>query len=227
MKVSAVLKNLAKENVELRSKTLLLISLLLIPGLAFARPINFIVDDELGRDNVSFNSDAPIELIVGRTTKVKGKITIDDSLDLKKIPPKVSFEVDLASIDTGIPLRNEHMRDNFLETKKYPKAVFNVSGIAANSQDKLTNGNSLTINAKGDFTLHGVKVKKDIPVKVTYLKESEATHTRFPKGNVIKIQSTFDVPLEQHKIKRPEAIFQKLANTVKVTIDAYAVSEEK
>jgi len=75
--------------------------------------------------------------------------------------------------------------------------------------------------------LHGIKVKKDIPVKVTYLKESETTHSRFPKGNIVRVQSTFDVPLEQHKIKRPEAIFQKLANTVKVTIDAYAVSEEK
>src|SRR3990167_3638739 len=101
----------------------------LIPLVTYAKPITFVVDDELERDNVSFTSDAPIELVVGRTTKIKGEITIDDSLDFKKLPPKVSFEVDLARIDTGIPLRNEHMRDNFLETKKYPKAVFVVQQI--------------------------------------------------------------------------------------------------
>lgn len=89
----------------------------------FSKPVTYIVDDPKGRDSVSFTSDAPIELIVGKTNKIKGKITVDDSLDLSK-PFNATFDVDLASIDTGIPLRNEHMRDNFLETAKYPKASF-------------------------------------------------------------------------------------------------------
>lgn len=50
----------------------------LIPLVTYAKPITFVVDDELGRDNVSFTSDAPIELAVGRTTKIKGEIVIND-----------------------------------------------------------------------------------------------------------------------------------------------------
>lgn len=51
---------------------------------------------------------------------------------------------------------------------------------------------------------------------------SEFTHNKFKHSNVIRIQSTFDVKLKEHKIKRPEILWQKLADTVTVTIDAFA-----
>ena len=154
----------------------------LISSPAFAKPTSYIADDE--RNVVSFTSDAPIELIVGRTSDAKGEIVIDDSLDLKKLTPKVGFEVDLASIDTGIPLRNQHMRDNFLETKKYPKAIFKVKNLDLKTGAKLIDGKTIKLNATGDFTVHGVTVKKDVPIKVTYFKESDFTHTRFKNGDV-------------------------------------------
>ena len=197
------------------------------PLFSLSKPIEFIVNDELGRDNVSFTSDAPIELIVGRTTAVKGKIKIDDTLDLKKISVEASFEVDLATIDTGIKLRDEHMRDNFLETKKYPKAIFKLKKIIPGTETKLIDSASLKLSAEGDFTVHGVTVKKTIPLKVTYFRESDFTHNRFEHGDVIRIQSTFEVPLKEHKIKRPEVIFQKLTDTVIVSIDVFAVSGQK
>jgi len=37
----------------------------------------------MGRDVVSFNSDAPIELIVGRTGRISGAISIDESLEVR------------------------------------------------------------------------------------------------------------------------------------------------
>lgn len=207
----------------MKNKTLLILaSMLLTFQNVHAKPVGFTVEDE--RNNVSFTSDAPIELIVGRTSKISGMIFIDESLDLKKSASKVSFDVDLASIDTGIPLRNEHMRDNFLETSKYPKATFKVKQITPESPSKLTDGKLLKLIAKGDFTVHGVTVEKSIPIKVTYFKEGDLTHNRFEHGDVIRIQSTFEVPLAEHKIKRPEVILQKLTDTVIITIDAYANS---
>lgn len=192
---------------------------------SLSKPIEFIVSDELGRDNVSFTSDAPIELIVGRTTAVKGKIKIDDTLDLKKVPIEASFEVDLTTIDTGIKLRDEHMRDNFLETKQYPKAIFKLKKIIPGTETKLIDSTSLKLSAEGDFTVHGVTVKKTILLKVTYFRESDFTHNRFEHGDIIRVQSTFEVPLKEHKIKRPEVIFQKLVDTVIVSIDVFAVSK--
>lgn len=192
---------------------------------AFSKPVTYVVDDAKGRDSISFTSDAPIELIVGKTNKVKGSITVDDSLDLSK-PFNATFDVDLASIDTGIPLRNEHMRDNFLETAKYPKATFAVTmptGVTA----KLIDKQKVSIKAQGNFTLHGVTVKKDIPVDITYIKNCPTTQDKFANCDLIQIKSTFKVPFVQHNIKRPEVVFQKLADTVIITVGATARREVK
>ena len=129
--------------------------------------------------------------------------------------------MDLTSIDTGIELRNEHMRDNFLETKKFPKATFTVK-----SQPGITgileNGKKVTIKAQGDFALHGVTVKKSAPVDLTFFKSCKTTEGKFEHCDLIQIKSTFNIPFKDHKIQRPEVVFQKLADTVIVTIGATA-----
>jgi polyisoprenoid-binding protein YceI len=86
----------------------------------WAKPLHFHVNGG-GANNVEFTSDAPIEVMHGKTSKITGDITLDDSFKFDaKHPFNILLSVDLASIDTGIDLRNEHMRDNFLETGKYP-----------------------------------------------------------------------------------------------------------
>lgn len=186
---------------------------------AQSKPLVFMVDDPKGRDLVSFTSDAPVELIVGKTNKIKGSVKIDDSFDLTRGPVEATFDVDLASIDTGIALRNEHMRDNFLETGKYPKAEFKVKSINA-APAVLKDKQKVTVKAKGDFTLHGITVAKDVPVDVTYFRNCPATQSKFENCDLIQIKSTFAVPFKDHKIKRPEIVFQKLADTVLVTVAA-------
>ncbi|MCC7532131.1 MAG: YceI family protein [Candidatus Melainabacteria bacterium] len=185
-----------------------------------AKQLNYVVDDAKNRDSVSFTSDAPIELIVGKTSKITGKINVDESLDLSK-PFAATFDVDLASIDTGIALRNEHMRDNFLETKKFPNATFTVknqAGVTGVLKDK----QKVTIKANGNFSLHGVSVKKNVAVDLTFYKNCPSTQGKFEQCDLIQIKSTFNVPFKDHQIKRPDVVFQKLADTVIVTIAATA-----
>lgn len=201
----------------------LFVTSLLSASAAIAAPRTFEINDEKGRDQVSFTSDAPLELIDGKTSKVSGKITIDDSLDLTK-PVSGNFDVDLASIDTGIPLRNEHMRDNFLETKKYPKATFVLKSLV-NPPKKLTAGSKVTLKATGDFSLHGKTVSKTIPVDVLYMTKCPATETKRPGCDLMQIKGTFNVAFKDHDIKRPEIVFQKLADTVIVTISASAYNQ--
>lgn len=185
---------------------------------ASAKPVTFKVDDN--RDVVSFTSDAPLELIMGRTGNVKGNVTIDESLDLSKQPLQAQFEVDLASIDTGIPLRNEHMRDNFLETGKYPKAVFKLTTLQ--KAGVLKPGQKSRLMATGDFTLHGKTVKKTVPVDVTYFAPCAATKPKKENCELLQISAEFPVPFADHAIKRPEVVFQKLTDTVIVKIASTA-----
>lgn len=193
---------------------------------ANAAPITFQVDDTSNkggsRDSVSFTSDAPIELIVGHTGKITGTVTVDDSLDLSKKPLEATFNVDLASIDTGIELRNEHMRDNFLETKKFPQATFKLKTIKPVT---LQPGQKTKLDAVGTFTLHGATVTKNVPVFVTWFKKCKATETKKPGCDLLQINAEFSVAFADHSIKRPEIVFQKLSDTVIVKVGATGYSK--
>ncbi|HEY9677900.1 MAG TPA: YceI family protein [Drouetiella sp.] len=210
----------------MNKKAITLLALTSVIGLAqsaIAKPVKFVIDDPKGRDSVSFNSNAPIEVINGHTNKVTGFIELDDSLDLKK-PVSAQFDVDLASIDTGIALRNEHMRDNFLETKKFPKATFKLKSIASGAttlQDK----QKVQLKTVGDFTVHGKTVAKDVTLDVTYFKTCPATSSKFENCNLLQVNGSFTVPFKDHDIKRPEIVFQKLADTVTVTVALTAHEE--
>lgn len=183
--------------------------------------MTFLVGDDGNRDTVSFNSDAPIEVIVGHTSNIKGEVVVDESLDLSKVPVAAKFEVPLSSIDTGIELRNEHMRDNFLETKKFPTATFKLTKIQPVT---LKANQKITAKADGEFTIHGVTVKKSVPVDILYITKC-ADKDKMPGCALLQIKAKFPVGLDDHKIKRPEAVFQKLASTVYVTIAATAFSK--
>jgi polyisoprenoid-binding protein YceI len=108
------------------------------------------------------------------------------------------FSVILDSFDTGMNLRNEHMRDKYLETKKYPKATFKLDSFkmsdtpTAFSGDLTLKGATKKINGKmsvkskkvmatfmvnlGDFPI-GVPSWKEISMA----KEVEVT-VEFPLG---------------------------------------------
>jgi polyisoprenoid-binding protein YceI len=189
-----------------------------------AKTISYLVDDPKGRDTVSFTSDAPIELIVGHTNAIKGKVDLDDSLDLSKKPLQGEFEVDLTKVDTGIALRNEHMRsEKFLNTAKFPKAIFKVTSMSA-TPTLLKDGETVKVQASGEFSLHGKTIAREIPVEVTYHKLCKS-QGKFENCDLLQIKSTFPVGLKDYNIQRPEVVFQKLAVTVFVTVAATAHKE--
>ncbi|MEB3287906.1 MAG: YceI family protein [Vampirovibrionales bacterium] len=200
-----------------RLKFFVLIIMLSLSLPAFAQKKTYHIRPDK-QNTVKFTSDAPVEVINGTTYDIKGQITYDNAFRFDKQHPfQVSFSVDLNKIDTGIALRNEHMRDNFLESAKYPRAIFKVGTINSSASPPFKAGQVVTINSTGLFTVHGVSVSKAIPVQVTY-------HPAEKPGDVLRIQASFPVNLQAHKIQRPEVVFQKLAETIYVIVDAYAVA---
>lgn len=163
---------------------------------------------------VTFNSNAPVELIEGHTDKLKGSISLSEDLNFNK-DFSAEFNVDLASIDTGIALRNEHMRDNFLQTAKFPEAVFKVSKVTGDHEAFLQ-GKPVSVVADGSVTIHGVTLEQEVPVTVTLKRKGSKSSLIFT--------GKFPVRLEDYKIQRPEVVFQKLADTVFVTVSATATS---
>lgn len=126
----------------------------------------FYISDPHGRDTFRFESEAPLETIVGTTNHIRGEVVLDPNNVAENL--KASFEIDLATIDTGIKERNGHLRDQYLETEKYPKAILTIEKIIKlekedrETPEKLENSKSSYVTAEGVLELHGVKKKNDL-----------------------------------------------------------------
>jgi polyisoprenoid-binding protein YceI len=154
---------------------------------------------------VVFKSRAPMEKFEGKTSRVSGWLEVDP--DDLTAPFRLEVTVDLASFDTGMSKRNEHMRDNHLETDKYPTAVFTGGELAPGSATVIPVGGSATVQLIGILDLHGVA------------REMTCTTTvERPDSGTLLVEARFDVLLPDHRIERPKFLVLKLAEDQKVTV---------
>jgi len=185
--------------------------LLAPPGAARAAVFNV----KPGPDSkVVFTSKAPTETFQGKTNRMEGTLTLDPTAVGDSIT--VHLEVDLASLDTGKKMRNEHMRENHLETDKYPKASFDGAAVLSPAGAKLDPGKTIAFQIEGTFALHGVSRRLRCP--------ADATFTPAGKGGKIAFHATFNVALPDYQIKRPEFLFLKLAEVQEVEVNGVASS---
>ena len=151
--------------------------------------------------SVSFKSDAPLEVIQAESKSLRGVID----------PEKQSFawSVEVNSFEGfNNPLQREHFNENYLESKKYPKAIFTGKIIEAVDFDK--NG-VYEVRAKGKLNIHGKEEERIIKGQLQV------------EGNKIHIQTTFSVLLSDHDIRIPKIVYQKIAEEVHVRVDAVLI----
>lgn len=73
-------------------------------------------------------------------------------LEFKDEGVKGAFAFDLRSLETGIDMRNEHMKEKYLEVGKFPTATFALDSVAAKASDL---DKDLNKTFSGQLTLHG------------------------------------------------------------------------
>jgi polyisoprenoid-binding protein YceI len=186
-----------------------------------ANMTKFTINDE--RNVLTFESKAPLEKIVGTTSKVMGHIHVNPKDITKGLMAK--FELDLASLNTGIAKRDEHMRsEEFLHTEKYPKALLTLDKITKASAKELADKTPITVNAEGTLELHGVKRKVELEgIQVAYFKESEETRAKMP-GDLLHIDGGFVVKLPDYNIKVPKLIVLKVDENIKINVDLFGTT---
>lgn len=121
-----------------------------------------------------------------KTTSLTGNLSLDSSGSMLS----GELSVDLATLDTGIALRNEHMRDKYLEVAKgsdYARAV--LSGIAAGDVSGDFKEGARPFTAR--LLLHGT----------TRPVSGRATLKRQASG--VRVDATFPVRLSEHGIPDP------------------------
>lgn len=95
-----------------------------------------------------------------RFGKAKGEFQKASIMIQDLTTKKARVEIDVASIDTGNSLRDNHLRkDDFFDVPNHPKAYFDVLSV------KETNPNSLILNGK--LTIKNIEKNFEIPVQVT------------------------------------------------------------
>ena len=153
---------------------------------------------------VTFVSDAPLELISAESRELKGAV------DPEKLT--FAFQLDVRSLKGfNSPLQQEHFYENYIESEKFPVASF--SGKIIEKVDFNVPGN-LPVRAKGILKIHGVEQERIINCTLNIIE------------NGFEVSSEFIVPLEDHEINIPKLVYQKIAEEIKVTINAELLSKE-
>lgn len=172
----------------------------------------FNFQDKAGRNQTTFFSTTPLEDITGLSGDVKGSVTLNIS-DLKTLKGKVTVSV--ASIKTGIDLRDEHMRDaGWLDAAKYPEITFEIKKV---SDVKVVADNKITAKITGSYTMKGVTKEVTADATLTYLDESDQTKSRAP-GDLLGVQAKFNVKLSDYGVNN-KVVGQKVSENIEVSVN--------
>jgi polyisoprenoid-binding protein YceI len=116
-----------------------------------------------------------------------------------------SLAVDLRTLDTGIDLRNQHLREKYLEVDKgagYDQAVLSDVALQGLNPDAPQGKGTFS----GSLMLHGVKKTVTGPVEVR------------AAGTGLRVRASFPVNLPDYNIDKPRYLGVGVKDTVQVSV---------
>jgi polyisoprenoid-binding protein YceI len=150
-----------------------------------------------GATTITFFSSSPLEDI---TATNKGAIIVFNSST-----NDIQIRVSVINFKFKNALMEEHFNENYMETEKFPNAIFKGK---INEKLDLTKDGETKVTVTGKMDVHGVV--KD----ATY----EGTVTK--NGNEITIKTKFKVKLVDHNIKVPSLYVKNIAEIVDVDVNS-------
>jgi hypothetical protein len=171
----------------------LIISTLLICSASFSFAQKFV--SKTGE--ATFFSHAPLEDIEAKNQKC-GTQFIASANEIRVVIPIKGFIFEKS-------LMQAHFNENYMESDKFPVALFNGS-IADTSAFNLKVPGEYSVLAKGTLMIHGVKAEREIPCKLTVIEG----------GKSINVTTEFPILLKDHDIKIPSAVGKNLAEEISV-----------
>ena len=183
---------------------------------AYADSRTWVVRND-GKNLAAFHLPDALEAIDGTTNAVSGSFIADPA---NPSSASVEITVDLSTLDTGIALRNRHMRERYVETPKYPRATFKSVTVAAPS-NAIAPNQPVDLDVTGDFTMHGVTKRISAPVRVILIPESDITRNSRGPGDWIHATTTFKLKLSDFGINVPEGFVD---DTLDAKLDVFALA---
>jgi FKBP-type peptidyl-prolyl cis-trans isomerase len=219
------MKKLVRRSAQAGVLTVTLTSVTLAAMAAQGAWRTYMANDPIGRNVVMIESRAPLETMLTRTNKVTGEIKLDEKDILQN--PTARFEVDVTSLDTGIELRNQHMKsEQWLDTAKYPTAVFTLTKIGARPKMRfpITEHRKVSVKGEGTLSFHGVTKTIPLEMEATPIAATKETAARLP-GDLLHVRAKFVIVLSDYGIKVPAPAQLKVSNNQNVTVDIFTSTE--
>jgi polyisoprenoid-binding protein YceI len=149
----------------------------------------------LEKSSVVFFSEAAIENI--EATNIKSASIFNATTS------EIVFSIPIVEFEFEKSLMKEHFNETYLESEKYPKALF--QGKLSGYNTQVTAEQSVSVTGK--LTIHGVAREVQIPGTVVTV-----------EGKLIA-RSKFIIHLKDYKIKIPKLLWQNIAEDVEVTVE--------
>ena len=146
---------------------------------------------------ISFYSHSPIEDITAVNTAAKPM--------LNTATGDVQIKIAMAAFRFEKPLMQEHFNENYVESEKYPNAIYKGK---INEKVDFTKDGETKVTITGKFNIHGVEKEKTIDGKIIV------------KGEQIIISSKFNLHVADYNIKVPSLYVTNVAEDVEVKLNA-------
>jgi polyisoprenoid-binding protein YceI len=142
--------------------------------------------------------------------KIKGeKAKVDGTVKIENNKLQANLKVDLNSFETGMDMRDEHMKENYLQTEKaenkFAELIIQNLNIPA---EYWKNEKELKLDFAGDLTLHNVK--RPITGTISF--------PPFKKNSILNTFSELKVKLSEYKIDIPSFAGITVAEDVTINV---------
>lgn len=117
------------------------------------------------------------------------------------------FQVPIKSFRFEKALMQEHFNENYMESGKYPKAEYKGKITDLDKVNFNKNG-TYNVTTKGKLTIHGVTRDVTLPATITV------------KDKAVTVNCDFKVKPQDHEIKIPGLVENKIAKEIEVTVNS-------
>lgn len=122
---------------------------------------------------------------VGRTPQVSGTLVLAG-----QSITSVDITADLTRLVSDDDRRDGRLRDQAIETSQFPQATFRLSS-PIDLGSVPADGATITVNAVGDLTLHGVTRNVTVPIEARL------------SGDIVTVTGSIDILFSDYSIERP------------------------
>jgi hypothetical protein len=153
---------------------------------------------------ISFFSEALIENIEAHNHGINSYLNVSTK--------EIAFVVPIRGFKFAKALMQEHFNEKYMESDKYPNATY--KGKINGDVDFSKNG-TYQVTSSGKLNIHGVE--HDINPQGTVIVKSDG----------IAISCSFNVAINDYNITKPKLLFQNIADTINVKMNADYVPLQK